>query len=172
MFCFSARSFNHNEIGFAVFNHKCKLLDTFFIQCHYGAVKSLTITPYRDILIAGTRNINKDTSFVFLVSIDLPLIRDIIGYKLSVEQQNSKHDLFVSPNPTAGFFTLELEPTPYRLTVELFDIMGNRVKDLFDSFWNEKNLFFDISDLPQGIYFLKVIRGNSIQYNKVYNIRN
>ncbi len=171
-FVVSARSLNHNEIGFAVFNHKCKLLDTFFIQCHFGAVRSLAITPNRDILIAGTRNINQDTSFVFLVSIDLPLIRDIIGYKLSVEQQNSKHNLLVSPNPTDGFFKIELKPTPDKLTIELFDIIGNRVKVLFDGFWNEKNLFFDISDLPQSIYFLKVISGNSIQYYKVYNIRN
>ncbi len=171
-FVVPAKSLNHNEIGFGVFNHNCELLDTFFIQCRFGSVKSLTITPEREILLAGIRNIYKDTSFVFLVSTDLPFIRDIIGYKLSAEQQSKPQDLHCSPNLTDGFFIVEFEPTPNKLKVELFDIMGNRLKVLFDGFWSESNMFVDISDLPQGIYFLKATCGNSVRYYKIYNTKN
>jgi hypothetical protein len=73
----------------------------------------------------------------------------------------------VFPNPTTGSFKLELtgvEETS-AISVEIFGMMGERVfqDQLFGSMMYE----FDLSNMPKGIYFIRVLKGDEMGIEKV-----
>lgn len=66
------------------------------------------------------------------------------------------------PNPGAGIFNIKAEYLNQFKKIEFFDLVGNKVR----AFTGTSNL--DISDLPEGIYFVKLTEENS---NRVYSTR-
>jgi len=63
-------------------------------------------------------------------------------------------DIQIYPNPATDNITVVLDGMNYS-SIELYNAMGEKVKSLNQS--NEKNLIsFSVSDLPSGIYFLRM----------------
>jgi hypothetical protein len=64
----------------------------------------------------------------------------------AVPQNSKRTDYSVFPNPTTGIFEIEGDAI---LSVEILNITGNLIK-------KQKDNHCDISDLPSGIYFVKI----------------
>lgn len=72
----------------------------------------------------------------------------------------------IYPNPAQSFLNIQTTATGNKL-LELIDVTGRVVKA---TEFNSQNHQLDIKELPQGIYYLKLISGNSTEITKV--IRN
>jgi hypothetical protein len=82
----------------------------------------------------------------------------------------SSANLFSSPNPTEGLsnveFSLEYES---RATLEVFDLSGRLVKEIFSGVASPENTYryeFDGSELPQGIYLYRLTTDREILTDK------
>jgi hypothetical protein len=73
----------------------------------------------------------------------------------------------IYPNPTTGVFTMQYKSEIFTgsIQVEMFDMRGNRF--LSDSYPAERSHTFTLSDLPAGLYFIKVIKGDLVESLKL-----
>lgn len=82
-----------------------------------------------------------------------------------------KKNLKIYPNPTSGKIYIEIEmEKPSHLSVELFDLMGKKVSDIYPSNFEESKQLTIISDnskLPPGIYLLQIKRDNEISNTRI-----
>lgn len=76
----------------------------------------------------------------------------------------------VFPNPTRGAFTIELnQVNTDNVTISLHDRVGRIIRTT--TYDNRQNTYsFDNSDLPSGIYFVKVAAGNFTQTIRVVKL--
>jgi hypothetical protein len=80
-------------------------------------------------------------------------------------------DVRVYPNPTDGVLNLIQDPvssSKFKVTgIEIFDIMGRKHEgEKFPSFGGVRG-GFDISHLPAGIYFLRIVTDNGVIIQKI-----
>ena len=74
----------------------------------------------------------------------------------------------ISPNPTTGEITLKNLPLKSgNIRIELTDITGKLIRVLYDGFYNQEELTFNLSDIPSGSYILQAKQGSSIKTFKV-----
>jgi hypothetical protein len=83
------------------------------------------------------------------------------------EALQMKSGIKVYPNPTTGFFILELPETDEESSanVEIYGMMGELVQQT--TLLGEKNYQFNLSDKPRGIYIVRVLQGESLYMGKV-----
>lgn len=83
--------------------------------------------------------------------------------KLSEINQELIQATITYPNPVHNIFNLEFNLTIPNLTnIDLIDLTGNTVKVIDNKFLNPGNHQYsvDISELPVGVYTLRIISGN------------
>lgn len=73
-------------------------------------------------------------------------------------------NLVISPNPARDYFKLISKPAIDVLSTEIIDIHGKTV--LLQKAGNNE-LSFDISDLPKGLYFVRLITNKGIEVKKL-----
>lgn len=82
-----------------------------------------------------------------------------------------KKNLKIYPNPTSGKIYIEIEmEQPSQLSVELYDVMGKKVSDIYPSNFEESKELTIISDnskLPPGIYLLRIKKDNDISNTRI-----
>lgn len=79
-----------------------------------------------------------------------------INYCLSsvgVEENKLQISLLISPNPNNGKFRIELNNSIKNTSIEVYDIVGKKV---FEEVINGNSLSINISDQPNGFYFIKL----------------
>jgi hypothetical protein len=79
----------------------------------------------------------------------------------------SESGLKVYPNPTSGRFTLEFE-TPageQQILLQIFDVMGSKVQSR--ELTSGKHHAMDISNLPKGVYLVRVMDRTSRMFTKI-----
>jgi hypothetical protein len=79
-------------------------------------------------------------------------------------------DLEVWPNPTSGVFSIQSAVGGQQsAVVEILDLKGNilRTWDLESGIWN---LEFDISDVPAGVYFVRISLDNRMIVKKIIKL--
>lgn len=72
-----------------------------------------------------------------------------------IEQESSDYGIY--PNPVADLAYINLsftEPTSVKL--QLFDALGEKIRDLAYGTYLSQNIYFYCSDLPNGTYFIKI----------------
>jgi len=71
----------------------------------------------------------------------------------------------VYPNPTTGKLTLELSNVDTQVMVEIFSALGDKIisQELHRASFYE----FDISKQPRGIYFIRVVRGQETEVERI-----
>ena len=81
---------------------------------------------------------------------------------------NEQEPVFsIWPNPTTGTFTLA-QRDDAEAGIVYVDIYGMRGEKLLsDRMFNEKQHIFTISDVPQGIYFVRVVKGTRTEIFKL-----
>ncbi|MGB9912408.1 MAG: T9SS type A sorting domain-containing protein, partial [Candidatus Kapaibacteriota bacterium] len=89
----------------------------------------------------------------------------------SVENDNSEFFVKVSPNPIENVYNIEISiPNDDRVIVELYDLYGNKVKTLLNSFLSKgtHRLASDKdASFTNSVYFLKVSTSRHIKTEKV-----
>jgi len=74
----------------------------------------------------------------------------------------------LSPNPATSEITVDLSGSPDQISkIVILDIKGTEVKHLQKS---GNSFQIQISDLPQGIYILRLFKGNFFQVKRFIKI--
>ena len=86
---------------------------------------------------------------------------------------NAKNEINIFPNPNNGKFYINIPSSVNIENINIYDVLGKKVKTIStDKISKKDNLFFlNISDLPNGEYYL-YIRANNQDYNKKISISN
>ena len=90
-----------------------------------------------------------------------------VGMVTGILSDNSvlDHKISLFPNPANQKFTLEYELTQSaNVQIELYDMIGHKVKTITSSSFEEKNKYshaVNLEDLSTGVYFVKVKINNS-----------
>lgn len=86
--------------------------------------------------------------------------------KTDVQIVSSEKNIFLFPNPTNGQFTIELDKEQPIEKLEILSILG---ENIYPQIANSKlmNLTIDISDSPNGIYFVKIYLKENIYLEKI-----
>jgi hypothetical protein len=87
-------------------------------------------------------------------------------------QMNLSHTYFtLYPNPTSGNFTLEQkgEKTYGTVKVEIYSMNGKKV--MTENIVGEKKHEFNFSDLPVGLYFVKIVADEYVETIKLIKSR-
>ena len=87
------------------------------------------------------------------------------GYRIktptSVFNKPVNHELLVIPNPASDYITIQLSSKglqPFATTdkVKIFNVLGIEIKDLSPALSIGKRVGIDVSDLPNGVYFIRI----------------
>mgnify|MGYP001561265924 CR=1 FL=1 len=103
-------------------------------------------------------------------SLGVPVFLPVWTYMLSENITTGLSDnsvfnnssLFISPNPTNGFVTLDLTKETY--TISIYDQNGNKIKEKYSATGKYQ---IDCSDLNQGFYFIQAINDKKILTGKL-----
>ncbi len=93
-----------------------------------------------------------------------------VNYALPIIQgQNMSNVFFAYPNPTKGWFTVELQKaTRNRIFIEIKDIMGRMIlSEVQKGNGGEFSHNIDLSNYPSGLYFVTVIDGENSYSQKI-----
>ncbi len=139
-----------------------------------GVVVSVTGSCYTTGYFSGSATFgsNPITGFsdndLFIAKVDSVFITNPPNTGLK-EDANKLKNFVIYPNPSSTDVTIEFETTSrgVQISVELYDVLGKTVTDKADisevkSFYNKKQITINRGDLPDGLYFGKVIAGNNI----------
>ncbi|MDD3281712.1 MAG: T9SS type A sorting domain-containing protein, partial [Bacteroidales bacterium] len=88
-------------------------------------------------------------------------------YGVSIEESNSDQELRLYPNPSNYKFTLDNGQSLMK-EVYLYDVMGRNVQHLPV---NAPSTTIDVSDLPNGIYVVKINTASGVLVRKVQVVR-
>lgn len=85
----------------------------------------------------------------------------------AVDYRSAKVEFEVFPNPTAGIFYLR-NPASNGASINLtfYDRLGNAIRSI-DNITITDQIELNISDFPNGVYTIKIIRENSIDYKQL-----
>jgi hypothetical protein len=76
--------------------------------------------------------------------------------------------LEISPNPTTGFTTLNVEMDDANdINITIFDITGKLVQSFNDASIANKKYAIDLSNQPNGIYFVRLMTNSQVKTKKV-----
>ncbi|MEZ4912317.1 MAG: T9SS type A sorting domain-containing protein [Saprospiraceae bacterium] len=87
-----------------------------------------------------------------------------LGISVSTGEQSSSPSIGVYPNPSDGIVHLDLGDDHQTATISLLNHQGQLIKNYT---WDTHHSTLDISDVPSGIYFIKIGVNNQILYKKV-----
>lgn len=105
-------------------------------------------------------NPNKCLSYYYLDNIKLSTDSSFVSTDI-IENKKISNEVILFPNPTSNFVNIKSSRNIY--SVEIYDLLGNILTTK-----NNDNNIIDISDLSNGIYFLKMIDKNNHQIiNKI-----
>lgn len=109
--------------------------------------------------------------------------KELLGYNLqgemvllNIDEANSVNEStsssgpnnIIYPNPTSGIALLNKEGFHQgQLQIDITDISGKQAKTLYNKLYNQEELQFDISDMPNGMYIIKAMQNGTIQSFKV-----
>lgn len=83
--------------------------------------------------------------------------------ELASNQYNNEIDFNIYPNPTKGIFNVQVENTDNSI-IEVINVLG---KTILIETVSENITNFDLSDQPNGVYFVKVTSGNQMQVQRL-----
>jgi hypothetical protein len=89
------------------------------------------------------------------------------------DKLEATENIVLYPNPTSGALHLRYSILETRdLKLELYNITGIRMKTLLDTQEpaGEYELEFDISELPDGMYYIRMQLGKQVQTRKIVKV--
>jgi photosystem II stability/assembly factor-like uncharacterized protein len=130
---------------------------------NYGQTWNSMIFPYEN---AGYGVFAFDTTNIYLAGSNQTIIRTsvdgVVTSNNSIAQKNDQ-SAKIYPNPSSGIFQIEL--TKNKTThLEVYDIAGSLV---FQNKFNSKLFELDLTALPAGLYFIKIISEDNYSTYKI-----
>ena len=90
-----------------------------------------------------------------------------VGYALELEDRTNAI-LDVSPNPSSGLFTIDVDGFAYGVKLELFDAFGKLVvSDQINAIDYPFNKTLDLNHLSNGVYLLRAFDGKKEKFKKL-----
>jgi hypothetical protein len=87
------------------------------------------------------------------------------GYAIGINEHSEKRNfVFFSPNPAQNKITIEIPQTAGESILTIFNING---QELIKQNITENKTQMDISDLPHGIYFVKMANEKTVDVKKI-----
>jgi len=85
-----------------------------------------------------------------------------------IAENTSKEDISIYPNPSNGNFQLQINTSQFakKLDLGIYTVQGKRVYSKADM-QQQTSSNIEISDLPKGIYFLRLFDGKDNYYRKI-----
>jgi PKD repeat protein len=84
------------------------------------------------------------------------------------ENSPSDKTIHIYPNPSAGEFNLTLYGLTGTVEISVWDIQGQLIQmDKMTTETERQHLIFDLSDYPKGIYTVKIMGTDFIDFNKI-----
>lgn len=175
---FAVAGFSSEIFTLLILNHKGEVKSNISTLCRYGKLYDVSITLDKQLLLSGGRHLDRTqgniqqfpyllkTNFSFLPQMFSPFLHSSIEVNSPPTYSNS----LIFPNPTNGKFSLMFETLFVPCKIEIINTMGVVVQTLFESRITSEKLEFDISDVPQGIYFIKITLPNAIKIQKIIKV--
>ncbi|MCL2511242.1 MAG: T9SS type A sorting domain-containing protein [Bacteroidales bacterium] len=136
---------------------------------HYGDEVTVEAIPHSGYVFVswtkGREILSADNPYRFTVTEDLVLIANFAEEGVLPIETIDGGEIMIYPNPTDG----EIQVTSYELqvtSIEIFDVMGKKQK-AEGRRQNETLNSINISNLPIGVYFLKIQTENGVVVRKV-----
>lgn len=96
------------------------------------------------------------------------IVMDIARITPVKEEAIQNQENTVYPNPTTGIISLKNPDFQSgQLKIDLVDMTGNTLRVLYDNFYNQEKLSFDISNVPVGSYVITAHQNNKATSFKV-----
>lgn len=88
---------------------------------------------------------------------------------MTEEAFDSMESLVVYPNPSTGALNIRLQPeSDMTQTIEVYNNMGQKVESFELSFSKDQpNAVISLNDLSDGVYYVRVFDGTTIQNRRV-----
>jgi uncharacterized protein (DUF1501 family) len=95
----------------------------------------------------------------------IPFIKDCDTISDTTEFNQNELVANISPNPAADYINLTFNAQNGFASADIFDVRGFVVKNIFSKNISSEtvNINVPLSDLSQGIYFVRVVQGNLVQ---------
>lgn len=134
--------------------------DSYFIVVD---IPGLDTNGTYNIVITGTNTVINDLNFT-VDSIYINPIGSITG--ISIDKSVLENKILLFPNPAKQNVSIQYELLQAaNIKIELFDIIGHKVKTAIPNSLQEKNKYthsINVEDLSNGIYFVRLTINNSI----------
>jgi hypothetical protein len=133
--------------------------------------KSIAINNLEDIYSIGvfstTADFNPEPSTYNLTaagSTDIYIHKMSQNLPASLIEKNEPDNIFIYPNPSHDFFNLTISSITKNTTIEIYDAIGSLIgkKKIIAA-----ETIIDLSNQPNGIYFIKIISDNNISTQKI-----
>jgi hypothetical protein len=124
---------------------------------HYQILSSLATDQVLNIGLSQANQSNASGVITPLTSGAGTLMA--IGTSVGLNENNSDGIVLISPNPTNGLVYITFNTIPQNTKIELYNSIGALV---FAEVMGNQNNSINISDLSNGIYFMKVLEGNKV----------
>ena len=122
---------------------------------HYQIKSTLTIDDTLDISLVNANQSSSTGIISPLTSGSCSLTTLAVGIKENFMNRN----ISISPNPTNGLLNINFSSISQNTKIELYNSIGALV--LTETMINKNNTI-NMSDLSNGIYFMKVLEGNKV----------
>jgi hypothetical protein len=158
------------------------VVQNFIVQsggaAYFVAGESILLLPGTHAKAGSYLNAWITTTEEFCSNITLPLVAakestipPLKDYELPTDIPASKNydEAFfrIYPNPTPGLFTLELldYEQSHEVEIHIFSMRGTLLRQ--HASVGERELYFDISEQPSGVYFVRVMTGGRVEVRRV-----
>jgi hypothetical protein len=123
---------------------------------------SLTFTSFSCVATAGGVIAGRHP---VVTDITLSAMNDCVNFLGGINENEKDDAIFVYPNPNDGLFNLELPSALSDFSLSITDVLGRTVYQ--KSFIHYSNEPFDISDQPNGLYYIVVNSNNKLFKTKI-----
>ena len=90
---------------------------------------------------------------------------NLITHEINIFEPSAATKISVSPNPSNGIFQLSCPANlSNKVTIEVFNQVGQLVTTMQQP--ASSSLQFDLSDQPDGIYFLRLLSGDQTFFSR------
>ena len=104
------------------------------------------------------------TGKIVIKDVEAPEYSEFANARTTINTTNINTSFTIYPNPSTGNFTLSFNQEVENGSVQVLDYTG---KIILEKNSLESNMIFDISNIPSGLYFVKVVSANGISMEKL-----
>jgi hypothetical protein len=172
------KTIKYDSLGYIQFLSESKLYNIMAIGVHayYNVSKDSGMTwkttPMFGYNTKGFRMINDSVGYASTTistssgSPRLVILKILNAGSVGInEVKTNLHQIYIYPNPSRGDFTIHIDSEFKNSLLEIYDMLGERIYS--EGIINTSSKEIHLNMYPSGIYFVKVIEGENIYFEKI-----